>query len=452
MSTLISQSLPSPSSGEIPVRQATRESEVEARHRQVASFLQTHRFDALLIQQPANFAWFTCGGDSTRGGSSATNAALFITREARVVVTNSADADAIFDKQLPALGFQLKQRQWHQPREELVGDLCRGRAVASDTGTGETTDAGPQLTRMRLNLSDLEKRNWRELGRLVAHAAEATARNCRRGDTEAEIAAEVSHRLIKRQVIPERIQICADGRRERFREWTWSGDPVNHFCVINVVGRRNGLHAGVSRTFSFGDPPEGIRAAHYRCALVHAAMMYFSRPGQELSEVWKRFRRIYEKFGFPDEWQNAPQGELLGYAPCEMPVVPASDWPLTDGTAIYWHPSIGPTMVGDSILVREEGYELLTPNEDWPRVTVEVKGQPIARPDILRREVVGLAAIDSDSRFENGDSVLDLDIQTAGTGSREESQESPEADQSGHRVTGDDSTDDSEEWTDSVFG
>ena len=41
--------------------------------------------------------------------------------------------------------------------------------------------------------------------------------------------------------------------------------------------------------------------------------MYFSQAGWELGEVWKRIRRIYEKFGCANEWRLATQAEIIGY-------------------------------------------------------------------------------------------------------------------------------------------
>ena len=41
---------------------------------------------------------------------------------------------------------------------------------------------------------------------------------------------------------------------------------------------------------------------------------------------------------------------------------------------------------GDTILVHEKGFELLTPTENWPTVAVNVKGKTIHCPGVLERE------------------------------------------------------------------
>jgi hypothetical protein len=103
-------------------------------------------------------------------------------------------------------------------------------------------------------------------------------------------------------------------------------------------------------------------------------------------EVWNRIQRIYEKFGCEEQWRNMEQAEVIGYDLCEMPLVPRSEFRIVPRMAVHWHPSVGPAISGDTILVKEEGNELLTPFDGWPRLKVEVKGTVIYRPEILQRE------------------------------------------------------------------
>jgi Xaa-Pro aminopeptidase len=385
MSAVISGPVEPASSGEIQISTPERGLDVEQKHRLVSEFLESHQYDALLLQEPGSFAWFTSGADCSRGGSSESIAALFITPEARVVMTSNVDSAQLFERELPGLGFQLKERPWYEPRHVLIEDVCRGRTVASDGNFGFTNNVSPQLIGLRLPLTVLECERLRELGRAVAHSVEASARNCQAGETEAEIAAETAHRLIKRQVIPERIQVCADGQNVRHRHWSFGTRRARHCCVISAVGRRWGLQVGATRTVCFGEPSDELRKAHHRTVLAHATGMYFCQPEWELFEVWNRVQRIYEKFGVAEEWRHADQAEIIGYQVTEVPIVPKSEFRLAPRMAVHWHPSVGPAAAGDAILVADDGFEVLTPMENWPKITVEVKGSAIHCPDILRR-------------------------------------------------------------------
>ncbi len=395
MSAVFSGPAEPASSGEIPINTPERGLDVEHKHRLVSEFLETHQYDALLLTEPSNFAWFTSGGDCSRGGSSETTAVLFITPEARVVLASNVDSAQLFDRELPGLGFQLKERPWYEPRHLLVEDLCRGRTVASDCSSSLASNIAPQLIGLRLPLSVLECERLRELGRAVAHAVEASARHFQPGEMEAEIAAEIAHRLIKRQVMPERIQVCADGQSQRYRHWSFGTRRARAACVISAVGRRWGLQVGATRTVCFGEPSDELLSAHQRTVLAQATGMYFCQPEWELFEVWNRVQRIYEKFGAAEEWRHADQAEIVGYQLSEVPIVPKSEFRLASRMAVHWHPSVGPAAAGDTILIAEDGFEILTPMEDWPKVTIEVKGSAIHCPDILRRPAPGGARDDS---------------------------------------------------------
>lgn len=372
------------SSGEFDILELERVDDVADRQKLLGGLLREKKLDALLLSRPENFAWLTGGADVTRAGTTEVAARLFVTPEARLLVTNNVDSQYLFDRELPGLGFQLKERPWFESPDQLAHDLCRGRSVASDDGFAGTRDLSADLAALRLPLAEREKKAIRLLGRELAHAVEATARGCRLGDTEAEIAAELAHRLVKRQIVPVRMQVCADGRFRRYPHYPYGGERVDSSCVIAAVGRRNGLHVACCRAVLFGEDP-GFRESLHKATLMQTTGLYFSRAGEKLSDVWAKVRRIYEKFGAPDEWQLADQGEVTGYSLCEARVVPTSDFLLAADMPVHWHPAVGPALTGDTVLVRDGTPELLTPGDGWPQITVNVKGEAIPRPDVLMR-------------------------------------------------------------------
>src|SRR5580692_8817284 len=99
------------SSAEFQTVDSDRLADIQHKHAAVKQLLAARQLDAILLQRPLNFAWFTSGGDCSRGGSSDASAALFVTPEARVVVTSNAESAQLFDRELQGLGFQLKERR-----------------------------------------------------------------------------------------------------------------------------------------------------------------------------------------------------------------------------------------------------------------------------------------------------------------------------------------------------
>lgn len=374
------------SSGDFDIHDLDRLGDISERQEAIAKLLTEMRLDAMLISRPENFAWFTGGADATRHGSADPAARLFLTKEARVLVTNNVESQYLFDRELPGLGFQLKERPWFEPAEQLARDLCRGRSVGSDDGFGESVNLGEQLAAMRPKLTAREVKTIRQLGREVTHAVEATARACKLGDTEAEIAAELAHRLVKHQITPVRLQVCADGRFRRYPHYPYGAERLNTNCIIAAVGRRHGLHVACCRAVMFGED-ESFRNYFHKATLMQSTGLYFSRGNVSVADVWPKVRRIYEKFGCPDEWQMADQAEVMGYAACEKSVLPTSDFVLSAGMAMHWHPAVGPALTGDTVLLRDGAPELLTVADEWPQILVTVKGEGMRRPDVLVRPV-----------------------------------------------------------------
>ncbi|MEZ6131961.1 MAG: M24 family metallopeptidase [Planctomycetaceae bacterium] len=365
------------------VQDIARLDDVRLKHQRVRCLLEAEDADALLLQDPANIAWFTAGADLRRCGAENCTTSVFVTRDARLFATNAVDSAQIFEREAFGLGFQLKQREWFQPHSELVGDLCRGRTVLSDRAPSGAMNAADRIRQLRLPLTDLEVQRLRLLSKVAVHAVEATAHHLRPGVTESEVAGEVSHRLLKRTVGAARIQVCADGRNERYRHWTFGEHPIQKFAVISCIARRWGLHIGVTRTVCLRTVPDALWAAYQKAALVHATGIFFSRHAELLGDVWKKVHRIYEKFGMANEWQLADQGNVLGYSQNEYQIMPGSDFQLNAPAPVFWHPSVGPAMLGDTVLCRESANDQLTLSGTWPQIPVRVKGKEVSCPGIL---------------------------------------------------------------------
>lgn len=367
----------------MPIADTSRIEDIEAKHQRIREFLTERQLDAVLLQRAENFSWMTSGGDSTGKGFPEPRASIFVTADARVVLGGNADLAQLFETEITGLGFQLKERPWYEPREVLMTDLCRGRKVGSDLPLGKTTDVSAELAAMRIPLTQVEADRIRKIGRQVAHALEATARNLQRLQTEAEIAGEVAHRLMKHEIEPVQIQVTADTRTARFRMWGHSGEPVRRWCVLRATAKRWGLHVSAARTVSLDVPDQELLRSHQHAALVQATAMYFSQKNWALGDILDKTRRIYEKFDHADEWRLAEQGYVQGYSPSEIPVIPRSEYRLAANTSLCWRPSVGSAQLGDSILLNTEGFEMLTPIEVWPSLEVAVKDVPIVCPGIL---------------------------------------------------------------------
>jgi hypothetical protein len=128
-----------------------------------------------------------------------------------------------------------------------------------------------------------------------------------------------------------------------------------------------------------------FRSEHVLAAMVDATCIYFSRPGEPVSEVFRRARRIYEKFDHPDEWTLDYQGSVIAYAPREVPFKPDSKFAITTDMPLCWSPSVGSARSEDTVVVDSRGYEVVTEAQNWPKLEITVKGYPMLRPGILEK-------------------------------------------------------------------
>lgn len=392
-----------------------RLADVDLKHTRVRRLLTEAGADALLLQDPANIAWFTAGADPTRCTADGSQTSIFVTDDARLFATNAIDSTQLFEREAFGLGFQLKQREWFQPHGTLIEDLCRGRRVVSDSGFEGTRNIAKDVAKQRQPLTDLEVDRIRRLSKVLVHAVETTAGHIRAGVTEAAVAGELSHRLLRRTVIPVRIQVCADGRNIRYRHWSYSEDPIRSYATVSCVVKRWGLHVAVTRTICLNEVPEELWAAHKKAVLMHATGIYFSRTGKKLREIWPKVRRIYDKFGMPTEWQLADQAEMIGYRPMEHQLTPDSEFTVEAPAAMFWHPGVNAALTGDTILVMPNGYEIVTRSSVWPQLRVQVKGHDVPccgllliREEELEESHATSASARSRALFNEG-SLLDDD-------------------------------------------
>jgi Xaa-Pro aminopeptidase len=367
-----------------------RRQDIEEKHQRIRRFLDATGHEGVVLGRADSVAWFTSGGDLRQDlGSEYSSIILYINRVSRAVIADNVQSARVFEEELAGLGFQLKERPWYEDPGRILAELCHNKRIATDLGASGmgpvSRREGDVLLNLRRRLTPFERQRIRSLGRTLTLAVEATCRNFARGENEAAIAGHLAHRLIREGVVPVDLRVASDDRLARYRQPTFKADPILKRATIAVTGRRWGLCASLTRTVSFGPVEPDFQALHTLSAMVAATCFFFSRPGEPVTEVFRRAKRIYEKFDHPHEWTLDYQGSLVGYSPREAILSPESDLVLEADMPICWNPSVGPTRSEDTVVIDNRGYEVVTAAQDWPLVEVAVKGFVIARPGILER-------------------------------------------------------------------
>jgi Xaa-Pro aminopeptidase len=372
-----------------PVRPAAagsdRRADVDQKQALVASLMQEVGCEGLLILEAENFAWLTSGASARGVLDPAGLPGLYFTPDQRLVVCCNVDSQRLFDEEIDGLGFQLKEWPWHWERQQLLLDLTHDRAVACDQSLGECKNISDRLQKRRRLLTAYEQACYNALGTIVSHALEATCRTMTPGDTEREVAGQLSHRLLHRGAQPVVVEVAADGRSRRYRQCGFTSLPVQRFCVVTVTARKYGLCATASRSVCFGEPDAQFRKEHDAACKVAATYIAGSWPDALPSQILKTGRHVYQLTGFEHEWRLCPQGHLTGRAPVECMITPQTEDLLQADSAVTWHASVGAAFSCDTVLVTEQGARSLTPPELWPLKRIRVQGAEFFLPDLLLR-------------------------------------------------------------------
>jgi Xaa-Pro dipeptidase len=362
-----------------------RRTDIDGKTSLVAALLQELQCEGLLLLEPDNFAWLTSGAVARGSLDPAAAPALYCNGEHRWVLASNADSQRLFDEELDGLGFQLKEWPWHWGRDQLLADLCQNRRVACDRPFGNAEPAGEALRRLRRRLTPYEQACIRATGQIVSHALEATCRTFSRGDTEREIAGQISHRLLHRGAHALHVGVAADGRSRTYRRFSFTAMPVQQFAIVTATARKYGVHVTAGRTVSFGEPPEELKKDHNAVCRVSASYLASTWPDAVPREILLAGRRIYLISGFEHEWLLSPQGHVTGRAPVELALTPQTEELFQSGWAVTWDVRAGAAASCDTFLVTEEGPKSVSATEVWPLKRIRIQGAEFVRPDILAR-------------------------------------------------------------------
>jgi Xaa-Pro aminopeptidase len=378
--------LPSASAPDFSVAAASdRRADIDAKQSWVAALLREVGCDGLVVLEPENFSWLSSGGSARAVLDPQEQPVLYFSVEGRWALSGNFDSQRLFDEELDALGFQLKEWPWHWGREQLLADLCQKRRLACDRPFGDCKPVADRLRRGRRAFSPYERACYRSLGRIVTHALEATCRTMAPGQTEREIAGQIGHRLLHRGASPVSLSVATDGRSRPYRQCGFTAAEVGRYCVVQVTARKYGLCVTASRSVSFGPLDDTLRRENEAACRVSASYVASTWPDAVCAEILNAGRRVYQVTGFEHEWRQCPQGHVTARVPVELPLTYQTEELLQADWAVTWRGSVGAAASCDTYLVTEKGPDIVTPTEMWPLRRVRFQGVEFPRPFVLER-------------------------------------------------------------------
>ncbi len=365
---------------------ATRRDDVEYKQGIIGRLLADSECEGLLLLEPMNFRWMTSGA-SLRGTFGPDEfPGLYLNPTQRWLLCSSVDTQRFFDEELDGLGFQVKEWPWFGNREQHLIDLCLGRKMACDRPFRDSKQVGTFLEQERRRLSQFEEDQMLLLGHALAHALEATARNIGPGDSEADVAGHLAHRLFKHGLEPSAVQIAADDRARLYRRPGVTAARIEKRCLLQATATRNGLFATASRSVAFGDVEPEIRQEYDAAARLSAHWLSLAKAGDRPSLLLDAQQQAFGKTAFEHEWRLAVPGWWTGRAPSEGAFSRDGSARFVEGNAVVLRAQIGGCAVADTFVLRDGGWIPITAVEEWPIRRYTLQGNKFDRPDLLVRQ------------------------------------------------------------------
>lgn len=362
-------------------------SEQERREAQIRAWMAEQGLDALLLRRVSSFAWATCGASSyINTATDYGEGMLLYTPGARYVLSNNIEAPRLREEEgLGGQGWEFLTYDWFG-QSDAVARVTRGMSLGADGPFAEAVDVSSEVSRLRSLLSPEEGERFRELGALCAEAMSAAIRQVRPGQSEHEIAGLLAGETASRGAWPTVALVATDDRIFKYRHPLPTAKTLDRYAMLVLCGRKHGLICSITRLVHFDALSDELRAKQEHVAAIDALYLAATRPGERLQDVFARAVQGYTEAGYPDEWRLHHQGGPAGYEPREGLGTPTAIGTVVEGQAYAWNPSITGVKSEDTFLVGADHNEVITRIPDWPSIEVEVEGQTVHRPAILRMD------------------------------------------------------------------
>lgn len=364
----------------------TRREEHQTKHRRVVEYMESHALDAVVLAQRPNFAWYTAGGLNHVGTADSTGiAALLITRERTICLTNNIEAPRLADEELADLDIEVKAASWFDEGAlkrlwlAEVGGLRTACDVPFPALPGGVCCLDTDFATLRWVMTEGEIRRYRILARDVAECLEVACGQAEPGMTEFGLAARIAQTALAKGIRTPVLLVAADDRIRHYRHPIPTGRVFERYGMGVLGGERHGLTVSVTRLFSFGPIDPELRRKHEAVCRIDAAMMAATRPGKAMGEVLAVAQEVYAQQGFTDEWTFHHQGGLTGYLGREIRVAPGCPIAIQAHQVFAWNPSIAGTKSEDTLLVGPGRNEILSLTGGWPTMPFAVQDQQYCR-------------------------------------------------------------------------
>jgi len=358
--------------------------ELEAKHSQLVSWLESKGLDGVLLKRNENIAWLTGGAVELRvltPNETGVGSVLVTVEGARYYLTTANEAPRLHDEEFGALDFEPVVFPWYADETaETALQLTRGK-LASDTPIPGCFPA--HMAPLRASLQETEVSRFRWLGAQTAGAVTDVLKQLKPGLTEYEMEAQIAEGLLTRGILPSVYLMAADERILKYKHAVARGKRLEKYSMLNLCARKWGLTVSITRFAHFGPLPGELSERFRASAQVNAALLDATRVGAISADLFRVAADAYAREGFDGEEQLHHQGGATGYWEREWVATPGGNETVVDNQAFAWNPSIRGGKVEDTVLLRDGQIEILTPTPELPPLESSANGHSYPATGVL---------------------------------------------------------------------
>ncbi len=336
----------------------------EARREKLRKLMDRRGLGALLLQRPANFAWYTNGADNRVDHADPLGvAALLLTTDDEYVLTDNIEAPRMREEETP--GFEVLEHPWYEEPSEVIKEVASEALLGADHSLEGATDVSQDVAPLRYVLDEEAVERYRRVGRDTVRAiSRAIGVPYRYEDEigELRLAAGVAEECQELGLNTPVLMAASEERMRRYRH------PILRFrsrgsgsmVMVVVCAQRGGLYVNLTRILLFESPGEEIMRRQQACENILRRMREATVPGRSLAEVFEDCKKFYAEEGFPGEWREHHQGGLTGYGSREVIATSDTDLEIEPGMAFAWNPSLTGAKAEETFVLTESGPETIT--------------------------------------------------------------------------------------------
>jgi Xaa-Pro dipeptidase len=279
------------------------------------SYLDGKELNAVYLKRRSNFAWITCGGDnriidhSEQGWSG-----VLITKNNAFLITDNTEMPRIVEEEIRGLPLETYEYRWY--KTELKGAIqkvCGSDNVACDIEIEGLKRLESDFHRLQYQLTEPERSRYRELGRMTSRTFTNIGNDIEIGMTELDVAAMVSHNLMRVNIQPQLVLVACDNRISGYRHPIPTQQKISTYVMYVAVAVKWGLNLSITRFVHFQEPSAELRRKHEAIVNIDARLINSTRPGREIIDIFRQHRGNYTEFGYSEEWRKLHQGGSTGY-------------------------------------------------------------------------------------------------------------------------------------------